>query len=170
MRSRRLRSARAALLAPLLVVASLAAQTAPAAQQPRFDRAQLEELLRTGFERAIRDRLQLSEADAREFSAEMEDYQRERLDILQRLVTLRRRFEDQGPTGRADGTFLSDAEANRVLAELRAIRNEELDLFNREHARLREMLTPGQAVSFYLLRDQLIQALLRASNRGQAEP
>jgi hypothetical protein len=146
------------LIAVLALAQPASAQRRGGSSQP--SRAELERRLREDFEERVRERLGLTEEQARNLSNAVLEFQQERLDLQRRESALRQRLERQG-TGRRGGALLADDQARDVLREMRALQNDETSLFNREHDRLLELLTPGQLVSYYLLREQFAESLRR---------
>jgi hypothetical protein len=75
---------------------------------------------------------------------------------------------EAGGGGRAAASALPDAQALEILNELKALRAAELDLYTREQERLLQVLTPGQVVRYYLLREQLADRIngLRGAGPG----
>ena len=157
-------------LALLLLVAALTVAQ-PASAQRRGNsqpsRAQLEQRLREDFEERVRERLGLTDEQARNLSNAVLEFQQERLELQRRESALKQRLERQG-TGRRGGALLADDQARDVLREMRALQNDETSLFNREHDRLLQLLTPAQLVSYYLLREQFAESLrrVRGSDRS----
>jgi Spy/CpxP family protein refolding chaperone len=146
---------------------------APASAQRRgssntpVERAELERRLRENFERLVRERLELTEAQATQLADVVLEFQGERLAQQRRESDLRRRLQGQGGSGgRRGGAPLSEEEARAVLAEMRALQNQETEIFNREHERLLGILTPTQLVRYYLIREQLAESLRRVRGPG----
>ena len=155
----------------LLVAALWVAQPASAQRRggssQQQSRAQLEQRLREDFEERVRERLGLTEEQARNLSNAVLEFQQERLELQRRESALKQRLERQG-TGRRGGAMLADDQAREVLREMRALQNDETDLFNREHDRLLQLLTPGQLVGYYLLREQFAESLRRVRGSGRS--
>ncbi len=151
-----------ALIAVLALVQPAAAQRSRGGSPSQPSRAEMERRLRESYERQVRERLGLSEDQARELNDAVMQFQEERLVLQRRESALKRRLEGQGGTGRRGGVQLADDQAREVLREMVALENDETDLFNREQNRLLELLTPAQLLSYYLLREQFAETLRRA--------
>ncbi len=57
--------------------------------------------------------------------------------------------------------MLSDEEAHSIFAEMRAVREAEVELAREEEAAILEVLTVPQLVRFYAIREDLAQRVLR---------
>jgi hypothetical protein len=136
--------------------AQLPPQTLPAAQQQPPNRLQLERRVQQAFAQRVRNELGLNAQQATQLGEATLGFQNERQNLIRRENELRRRYRmEAGGGGRAAAAAMPDAQAIEILNELKALRAAELDLYTREQARLLQVLTPGQVVRYYLLREQL---------------
>jgi hypothetical protein len=138
-------------------------------QSTPAQRAEMERRLRENFERLVQDRLQLTETQATQLADVVLQFQEERLTLQRRESELRRRLQGQGQ-GQGNSTrrvvSLPDVEARAVLDEMRSLQNAEIEIFNREHERLLQIMTPSQLVRYYMIREQLAESLRRVRAPG----
>jgi Spy/CpxP family protein refolding chaperone len=153
----------------VLAAGSLAAQQRPPPRPPR-DRAQLERQVRARFDEVVRMQLGLDGMAVERLQAVVRAFQDERQALLRREIELRRRVRSEAgwlAPGRG-GALLPDSDAREVLAEMAELRRLETELHSREMESLREVLTPGQLVRYYLLREAMAERLGRL--RGVRSP
>ena len=148
------------LLAVLGLVLPLSAQRRGSGNS-QASRAEMERRVRESYDRLVRDRLGLSEQQLEALNEAVLPFQEERLTIQRRETELRRRLEGQSTSNRRV-PLMPEAQAREVVQEMRALQVAETDLFNREQERLQQLLTPGQMVAYYMIREQLAEALRRA--------
>lgn len=166
---------RGLLLAAVLAALALAFSTPLSAQRrgngpiTPAQRAEMEQRLRANFERLVVDRLQLTPAQATQLADVVLQFQEERLVLQRRESDLRRRLQGQGNGSRRSAP-LPEAEARVVLEEMRALQNAETELFNREHDRLLQLMTPSQLVRYYTIREDLAESLRRVRGPGARAP
>jgi hypothetical protein len=128
----------------------------------------MERRLQEGFNNLVRNQLGLEPQQASNFGEVVLRFQDERQRLVTREAELRRRYQIGGVVSegapnilRRGGPLMADAEAREVLREMRALRTAETDLFSREQDRLLELVSPGQLVRYYLLREQLAESIGR---------
>jgi len=158
-----IRSCVCALVAGLALSGPLVAQE-QRRPGPQADRAEMERRVQDMFAELVRTQLGLEREDALVFGQAVLTFQQERQALLRREAELRRRLRLEEGAGRGmgfRGELLPEAEAQTVLREMRALRTAEHDLYVREQDRLMELLTPGQLVRYYLLREQLADGIGR---------
>jgi hypothetical protein len=160
----------AVLLCALSVAHPMDAQRRGGGSNSQSSRAEMERRLRESYERLVRERLGLTEGQARELSEAVLVFQEERVDLQRRETTLRRRLEGQGGGGQANRRLVSlpEDQARDILREMRSIQDAETDLFNREQDRLMQLLTPQQLVTYYQIREDLGDALRRVRGPGHS--
>ncbi|MEJ2541134.1 MAG: hypothetical protein P8188_14390, partial [Gemmatimonadota bacterium] len=112
------------------------------------ERARMEAEVRERFEAMVQKELGLDEATARTLSDRARAFQPERRALAQRRRQLQRRMS-------GTGALLSEEEAREVLDDMTELARQEAELLAREQADLLEVLSPGQLVRLYGLREQL---------------
>ena len=150
------------LTALVLIPSSSDAQVRPA-------RGALEERVRARFAAIVRTDLGLTAEQLQEVNQVVAPFQDQRRIIVRREAALRRRLRPGNAAGR------SDQEAQQILIEMTAVREEETLLFRSEMEGLQGILTPAQTLRFYELREDLmyrVQRLRRPASgrRGPAGP
>ena len=158
------------LLCALSVAHPMDAQRRGGGSSSSSSRAEMERRLRESYERLVRERLGLTDVQARELSAAVLVFQEERVELQRRETALRRRLESQGGGGQANRRLVSvpDDQARDILREMRSIQDAETDLFNREQDRLLQLLSPQQLVNYYQIREDLGDALRRVRGPGHS--
>jgi hypothetical protein len=158
----------------LIVLVLLLGLSGPASAQRRGSggqsRAEMERRLRESYDRLVRDRLGLTQEQAQALNEAVQPFQEERVALQRRESDLRQRLDRQrqGSDNRRVA-LMPEAQAREVVQEMRALQIAETDLFNREQDRLLQLLTPGQLVSYYLIREQLAEALRRARGGDRSD-
>jgi hypothetical protein len=146
----------AALALALLAPVGVRAQVDPGAAP---DRAQLEQRVRQRFAETVKAELGITQEQLDRLGKVQESFQERRRDLARRDVALRRRMAP-------DAARPSDDDAKQILKELVSVRDDEAKLFRSEMDGVLEVLTPVQAVRFYVLRDQLMQRVRRLRQNG----
>lgn len=133
----------------------LRAQLRPQGPPPR---AELEERVRERFEAVVNRELGLDAAQGDSLRAIVMAFQPERRALGRRHMELRRELgELQAPP--------AAARARSLLDELVEVQREEARILELEIDRLLTLLTPGQVVRFYTLREQMAQRMRRLQER-----
>lgn len=149
----------------LALALALAAGAADAQQRPPrgMDRSELEERVRARFAEMVKLRLGLDDAGEERLAATVAAFQDDRRALGRRKGELARRIRALEP---AEGTPEVDpVTARALLDELAAIRVEEARLFRAEQDAILEVLTPVQALHFYLIREEMADRIRRARGR-----
>ena len=149
---------------PWLQVLALLAVLAPvpaAAQQ----RAQLERRVRERFAQMVMNRLGLDDDQTARLRGTIEEFRQERSVLAAESRSLRVRARNA--VQQTGGGVLDDEAGAGFLAELRELAQREADLVVAEQEALGQVLTPGQLVVFYQMRDQMNQRIQQLrNNRG----
>ena len=127
------------------------------------NRLQMEERVRQRFDDIVRTQLGLNGDQAERLTRVVQSFQAERQALLRRERELRRRVR-QGAGGLAPGrggSLMSEEQARAALREMTDLRRVETELQQQEMEQLLEVLTPGQLVRFYLLREEMADRLTR---------
>jgi len=125
-------------------------------------RSQLEQRVRRAFADRLRTELELStdQISGLERVMAWSDEQRRSVALDNRQVQLdtERFLTEQG----------DDQDAQRILDGRRLLQQREAQLFEEEQRRLGDVLTPGQIVRFYQLRERFVRRVqeLRQNRRG----
>lgn len=140
------------LLPLLLLLATVAVAPLEGQRTPRSseDRARLEERMRARVGEIIRHRLGLDEDEEARLSVIAREFEQRRRALAASERETRRQIEPFLESGRAD-----DAEAAVIIERMIAFKRQEAELFQEEHARLQEVLTPTQVLQLYELRVEL---------------
>lgn len=151
------------------VVAALVALLAPGALAAqgwmpgrRGDgRTQLEQRIRARFGEIVRDRLGLSDEQARQLGKVVQGFQGERMRLAGEEDAVRQRVDSLLRQGQP-----SDSVARTLLARMSDLRAEEVRLARHEEDSLLTVLSPSQLLRFNVLREEL-GARIRQLRRGQ---
>lgn len=146
----------------IAMVALLTTGTTRAAAQSQ-PREQLEARVVGRFVELAAERIGVPQAERPRFGTVLRQYAQARQQLARRGGMLQRRLLEA--TAHAS---TSDAEFQRLFADLRAVRDEESRLFDAEQAALAEFLTPRQRAELLVARGRMIQ---RANEiRGRRAP
>ncbi len=145
-----------------LLVAALSAPVAVTAQRPRVavDRTEMEQRVRARFGDMVRAELGLTQDQRERVDRMVDSFQDEQRALIERQITLRRRFDQASSAAR------SEDDARSLLREMAAVREEEARLFNAEMDGLLEVLSPSQVLRFYELREDLMDRVRRLRQDG----
>ncbi|MEZ4417795.1 MAG: hypothetical protein R3E10_18710 [Gemmatimonadota bacterium] len=151
---------------PLLVLALGLAAPAGLAAQQEAPRAQLEQRVRRAFAERLRRELDLDAEQAGRLRDVMQwsEEQRRAIALENRQIRLdTERFQQQQE---------GEREASAILEARLRLQEREATLFREEQQRLLEVMSPGQVVRFYELREQFVRRVLqlRQSRTGAARP
>jgi Spy/CpxP family protein refolding chaperone len=130
-------------------------------------RQQLERRLEQGLARIVSEDLGLTPEEMASVQAVMQGFREERQAVSRAQASLRYRLRDPALPD------LEDDAAREILAEMIRVQEAELDLYRREQTQLLTVLTPGQVVRFYGIREawgQRIQELRQPGGRGPGGP
>jgi len=145
-------------LTPVLV----SGQVNPPPGGGQRQRAQMEQRLNQGFQRTIQNQLGLDQAKMDGLRGIMRSFQEERSALNRAQASLRHRLRDPALQD------LTEEDANGMLQEMLEVQQRELDLYRREQEELLTVMTAGELVRFYHLRDNLGQRLQQLrQGRGQ---
>ena len=150
----------AALAALVLVPTSSGAQVRPRGPGP--DRGAMEQRVRARFGEMVRSELNLSADQLQKVEQVVGSFEEQRRDLTEREMTLRRRMRPAAQR--------TDDEAQQILREMVAVRDEEIRLFRGEMEELRKTLRPAQALRFYELRAELMDRVQRLRQPGPNRP
>ncbi|HCR04541.1 MAG TPA: hypothetical protein DIU18_05095 [Gemmatimonadetes bacterium] len=137
--------------------------------QVRPGRGALEERVRARFAWIVQTDLGLTAEQLQEVNQVVSPFQDQRRMILRREEMLRRRMRRGNVAGQ------SDQEAQQILIEMTAVREEAALLLRSEIEGLQGVLTPSQTLRFYELREDLTHRVQRlrqpaSGRRGPAGP
>ena len=110
-------------------------------------RQQLERRLEQGLARIVSEELGLAPEEMASVQAVMQGFREERQAVNRAQASLRYRLRDPALPD------LTDDAAKEILAEMIRAQEAELDLYRREQAQLLTVLSPGQLVRFYGIRE-----------------
>lgn len=127
----------------------------------------LEARLRVFFANAVRTRLDLSDAEMDRVQETLRAFEEERRSLAREEAELRRSLGPALGDGREE---LSEAEAREALDRLAALREAEAGIFRREQEALLDVLTPGEVIRLYQLREALVNRLRNVRMRGPHGP
>ena len=147
-----------ALTVLVLIPDGASAQVRPG--RPPLDRGALEERVRARFAEIVRTELGLTAEQLQKVDEVVAPFQDQRRMLVRREVALRRRMRPANAVGR------SDQEAQEILLEMTAVREEETRLFRSEMEGLQQTLTPAQTLRFYELRADLMERVQRLRQPG----
>lgn len=157
---------RGVLLAMVLMAAGLAPLSAQRGPGPRGqDRAELERRVRARFGQIVKQRLGLTDQEARRLEETVMGFQQDRSRLHREEQALRERVDAMVRQGTDDS-----AEARRVLVRMQEIRVEEARLWGNEQERLMEVLSPVQVLRFQLLREEMGMRIQRLRGGGPPGP
>ena len=130
--------------------------------QPRGqpDRPELERRVRARFGETVRAELGITQEQMQQVQRVEASFQEARRDLVRREIEVRRRM------GRGQDRNRTDEEARALLAELAAVREEEIRLFRAEMDGLLEVLSAQQTLRFYELREQMMDRVRRLRGVG----
>jgi len=111
-------------------------------------RQQLERRVEQGFARIVQDRLGLSQEELASLQRVMQSFREDRQAVNQAQASLRYRLQDPSLPE------ISEEDAREILAEMIRVQEAELDLYRREQQELLSVLSPGQLVLFYRIREE----------------
>jgi len=148
-----------AVLALLTLVPSAIPVAAQQQQRRGGDRAQLERRIMVQFTQLVQSELGIDSVATAGLFEVVEEFGQERRDLQVREARLDRQL-------RGTGVYLSDEQSAAAIAELIAIKREEISLLEAEQARLNEVLTPPQLLRFYVLREQMGERIRRLRGEG----
>jgi len=150
----------AAVLTALVLPGLLAAQTMPPGRRGA-GRTQLEQRIRARFGQIVRDRLGLTDEQARQLGRVVQGFEGDRMRLAgdeeavrQKVATLL--TQDQP----------SEDEARQLLDRMSELREQEIRLARQEEDSLLTVLSPAQVLRFNLLREQMA-ARIRQLRRGE---
>lgn len=154
---------------PTAVEAQRRGQRDPGQQEELMGQTRevLEARLRSFFGRAVKTRLDLSDAEMEEVQAIFRTFAAERQELAREEQVLRRSL---GPALRETREDLSEAEAREVLNHLVALRVREAQIFRQEQEALLEILTPTEVVRLYQLREAFANRIMQMRGRGPGRP
>lgn len=116
----------------------------------RRDRSELEQDIRRGFSRAVREQVGLTEEQMKQLSAVTQRYARARRELQrdeeQTRVTLRRFIRDSAST---------DTAVDHAIQRLLAIQKRRVELLEGEQRELAVFMTPIQRARFMALQEQV---------------
>jgi len=142
------RSAVSFLSAALLFLGALPLEAQGPPPGGARQRQQLERRVEQGFARIVQDRLGLSQEEMVSLQGVMQSFREDRQAVNRAQGSLRYRLQDPSLPE------ISDEDALGILAEMIRVQEAELDLYRREQQELLSVLTPGQLVLFYRLREE----------------
>ena len=154
------------LILALLVASAPLARCArgPGGMRGDPDRAQLEQRVRARFAEMIRERLQLTDDQARRLGEAMSSFQEQRQHLFRDEQALRLRLaavlRESDP---------SEDEARALLDRMSDLRQREAMLFQEEQSALLEILPPVKLVRFHAMREELSQRVQQLRG-GQGPP
>ena len=157
----------------LLAILLLAGVDGIAAQRPggrrppgaRGQRIEMEQRIQARFDGLVRDQLELSGDQGRQFGDIVEDFRQRKQELALRERQVRGTVLRLGIRV-AEERDLSDEEATEALEEMVLLREEEARLFREEQEALVDVLTPQQLLRFVVMRRQLAERIQRIRSGG----
>lgn len=148
----------AALAALVLAPVGGQAQVRPRAPA---ERGAMDQRVRARFGEMVRAELELTADQLQKVEQVVRSFEEQRRGLTERETGLR---------GRMGAAQRTDDEAQEILREMVAVREEETRLFRGEMDELRKTLGPARALRFYELRAQLMDRVQRLRQPGANRP
>ncbi len=159
-----IRNATGIILAGILFLAPMGvnAQIRPGGPPPggqQSQRQQLERRFMQGLARMIQEQLALSSEEMAALQETMQSFREDRQTLAMEQAALRHQLRN--PALRQ----ITDDEAREILSGLVRAQEEELALYKKEQEALLNVLSPGQLVQFYRIRDEWGQRIQQMRQR-----
>jgi Spy/CpxP family protein refolding chaperone len=146
-------------LALAVLAAPTAAQVVPRGQMGR--RAELQARVHERFMDQVAQRLGLDQGQRDRLSSVLRQTMEDRMALAQEGVRVRQHL-----FAAVQDTATSDQELQRLLDQLRDLRQREFELANREDAAMAEILTPRQAAQLLVLRARFNERVQEIRRQG----